>query len=276
MEGDTLIGLMMVGCVLGAMASNVLTLNAHGNTSYSVSLTTVATLPLPLVVPVALQFTLAGADSLSSQALWRASDLLLTVVLPVTLGHLMIHTIPQLQIKARPFGSLFANLVILWVIAVVVGLNREWLARTQSSLIAALRVLNDLGYLTGYMGGRSLDLREPMQRTLTSEIGMQHSGLGATQLFSDRNGAATVAAALYTFGCRLTETMLAQYQSKRMTNEIQMTNVECVIVGRLFVRQGSDQGQSLCVLRNSSLGTPSFVIQQQQFQVTETLILDQR
>ena len=188
----------------------------------------------------------------------------------------MIRTFPQLQIKARPFGSLFANLVILWIIAVVVGLNREWLARTQSSLIAALRVLNDLGYLTGYLGGRLLGLREPMQRTLALEIGMQNSGLGATQLFPDRNGAATVAAAPYTFGCRLTGTMLAQYWSKRMTNEIQMTNVECVIVGRLFGRQGSDQGQSLFVLRNSSLGTPSFVIQQQQFQVTETLIPDQR
>jgi len=43
-EGPILLGVIMVGCVPGAMASNVLTLAARGNVSYSVSLTTLATL----------------------------------------------------------------------------------------------------------------------------------------------------------------------------------------------------------------------------------------
>ncbi|MCH2128107.1 MAG: bile acid:sodium symporter family protein [Pirellulaceae bacterium] len=218
LEGDLLVGLMMVGCVPGAMASNVLTLHARGNTSYSVSLTTVATLLSPLVVPLALRFTLVGADALSSQALWRASFLLLlTVVLPVTLGHLMIRVRPQWQATARILGSILANLVILWVIAVVVGLNRERLAAIQFSLFLALLALNALGYLAGYWGGWSLKLREPMRRALTLEVGMQNAGLGATlatQLFPDRDGTA-LAPALYTFGCMLTGTLLAQWWSGR-------------------------------------------------------------
>ena len=52
LSGDYLIGLLLVGCVPGAMASNVLTFNARGNTSYSVSLTTTATLLSPLAVPI--------------------------------------------------------------------------------------------------------------------------------------------------------------------------------------------------------------------------------
>ena len=39
-----LVGVIVVGCVPGAMASNVLTLAARGNVSYSVSLTTSATI----------------------------------------------------------------------------------------------------------------------------------------------------------------------------------------------------------------------------------------
>ena len=50
---DLTLGVVLVGCVPGAMASNVLTLAAKGNVSYSVSLTTVATLVSPLVVPLA-------------------------------------------------------------------------------------------------------------------------------------------------------------------------------------------------------------------------------
>ena len=37
LEGPWMIGIVMVGCVPGAMASNVLTLIARGNVSYSVS-----------------------------------------------------------------------------------------------------------------------------------------------------------------------------------------------------------------------------------------------
>lgn len=223
MEGDTLVGLMMVGCVPGAMASNVLTLNARGNTSYSVGLTTVATLLSPLLVPAALRFTLVGTDSLSSEELWRTSYLLLlTVVLPVTLGHGTIRAFPHLQRMAHQVGSLIANLVILWIIAVVVGLNRERLAEMQFGLVTALLVLNGLGYLAGYWGGWSFGLREPMRRALTLEVGMQNAGLGATlatQLFPDREGAA-IAPALYTFGCMFTGTILAQLWLMRSRNSI--------------------------------------------------------
>ncbi|HID21543.1 MAG TPA: hypothetical protein EYP14_03985, partial [Planctomycetaceae bacterium] len=64
LKGQVLLGVILVGCVPGAMASNVLTLSARGNVSYSVSLTTSATLLSPVVVPLALYLTLhqAGVD----------------------------------------------------------------------------------------------------------------------------------------------------------------------------------------------------------------------
>ena len=64
-QGPTMIGIVMVGCVPGAMASNVLTLMARGNVSYSVSLTTSATILSPLVVPWVLWLALGRMVELS-------------------------------------------------------------------------------------------------------------------------------------------------------------------------------------------------------------------
>jgi len=212
-EGDQLVGIVLVGCVPGAMASNILTMNAKGDTSYSVSLTTVATLLSPLIVPLALRMTLVRSDMMSMEALWNSSYLLLrTVVLPVVAGHVLTRFVPAIAPGARVWGPFIANLVILWIIAVVVGLNRDRLVGHDLPLWSALLVLNFLGYFAGYASGWLFRMREPMRRALTLEVGMQNAGLGATlatQLFPDRDATA-IAPALYTFGCMLTGTVLAQ------------------------------------------------------------------
>jgi BASS family bile acid:Na+ symporter len=105
-----------------------------------------------------------------------------------------------------------ANLVILWIIAAVVGLNRENLARFQFGVLCALLAVNGSGYVAGYLGGWTLRLPEGMRRALTLEIGMQNAGLGAylaTSLFPERTAIA-IAPAMYTFGCMLTGTILAR------------------------------------------------------------------
>lgn len=79
------IGVIMVGCVPGAMASNVLTMNARGNTSYSVGLTTAATMLSPVMVPLTLWLTLG--TTVEQDAWGVAQSLLLTVVAPVIVGH---------------------------------------------------------------------------------------------------------------------------------------------------------------------------------------------
>jgi BASS family bile acid:Na+ symporter len=70
------------------------------------------------------------------------------------------------------------------------------------------------GYMIGYVGGWLQRLPEPMRRALTIEIGMQNAGLGAvlaTQLFPGQDQRSiAIAPAMYTFGCMLTGTMLAQ------------------------------------------------------------------
>ncbi len=212
------IGVVLVGCVPGAMASNVLTLTARGNVSYSVSLTTSATLLSPLVVPLCLYLIFRqgheAAGLLARQAFWV---LVSQVVGPVLGGHLLARAWTGLGRWTRRWGSTVANLGILWIIAYVVATNRQRLLLWDVRLWSTLLLLNSIGYAGGYFGARLLRLPEGMKRALVLEVGMQNAGLGtvlAAQLFPHQ-AAIPLPAALYTFGCMFTGTVLAAWWSRR-------------------------------------------------------------
>ncbi len=216
------IGVVLVGCVPGAMASNVLTLTARGNVSYSVSLTTSATLLSPLVVPLCLYLIFRqgqqAAGLLARQAFWI---LLTQVVGPVLTGHLLARMWKPLEHWARRWGATVANLGILWIIAYVVAANRQRLLMWDVRLWTALLLLNLIGYTGGYLGARLLRLPLGMRRALVLEIGMQNAGLGtvlAAQLFPQQ-ATIQLPAALYTFGCMFTGTVLAAWWGKRAAIE---------------------------------------------------------
>ncbi len=218
LEREYLIGVIVVGCVPGAMASNVLTLAARGNVSFSISLTTSATLLSPLIVPLAFQLTLSAFVEINP--LDEGLNLLKRVVGPVVAGHLLCRFWNSAARDVQALAPIVANTTIVWIIAVVVALNRDRLvdafsgqAAGAGAMLLALLIINLLGYLAGYGGGRGLGLPEPMRRALTLEVGMQNAGLGTflvLKLF-EHEPAAAIPTAVYTFGCMLTGTMLAQW-----------------------------------------------------------------
>ena len=215
-EGDQLIGLVVVGCVPGAMASNVLTHNAGGNTSFSVSLTTLATLVSPLTVPLALWLILGRSD-VRFHPLDTSRSLLLTVVLPVAAGYTVMRLVPTWRKVLQRCGPIVANVVILWIIAIVVAKNRDQLGSAALAVVPPLLAVNLAGYLVGNWGARAMRLPVDMQRALTLEIGMQNAGVGTflvLTFFPDRPAAA-VAPAVYTFGCMFTGTALAHWWAWR-------------------------------------------------------------
>ena len=208
---ELMAGVIIVGCVPGAMASNVLTLAAGGNVSYSVSLTTSATLLSPLFVPAA--FWLFLGKSLSVSPVDVSAKLLHQVVGPVVVGHLLSRKLPRFQRAMQSLGPVIANLAILWIVAVVFAQKRDDITKHATSVGGALLLINLAGYAAGFVGGKALRFSEPMRRALTLEIGMQNAGLGtvlAGQLYPGEPST-MIAPALYTFGCMLTGNSLAQY-----------------------------------------------------------------
>ncbi len=221
LEGPYLVGVIVVGCVPGAMASNVLTLAARGNVSYSVSLTTMATILSPFIVPLVLKLTLSHEQDVPTQKIMIA--LLWQVVGPVIAGHVICRAASGFTQFMRSLGPIVANGTIVWIIAIVVAKNRANLETifdsdgAALSLAVGLLTLNILGYLAGFGGGTALGLPDGMRRALTIEVGMQNAGLGTSlvqQFFKDEP-AASLPPALYTFGCMLTGTLLAQWWSRR-------------------------------------------------------------
>ncbi|MCH2201162.1 MAG: bile acid:sodium symporter family protein [Fuerstiella sp.] len=208
-DPGTAAGILIVGCVPGAMASNVLTLSAHGNVSYSVSLTTSATLLSPLVVPLILGFALS--EDVNYNGAKAVQMLVLTIVLPVIYGHLLCRCLGGFSTAVLTASGIGANLAILAIIAIAVGLKRNALQEAAWTVVGILAIINAGGYLAGYFGGLSVRLPEPMRRALTLEVGMQNAGAGtalALHLFGE-GSPAVVPCILYTFGCMLTGTILA-------------------------------------------------------------------
>jgi len=193
----------------GAMASNVLTLAARGNVSYSVSLTTSATLLSPLIVPAVLKLTIGDNIEYDPDKALRL--FVFRVVTPVIAGHLVRRFVPAISQRLLATSSVIANLSILAVIAVAVALKRDHLDDVAGSVAGVLAVINLLGYACGYFSGAQLRLPEGMRRALTLEVGMQNAGAGtalAIELFGEGSAAITPCI-LYTFGCMLTGTLLA-------------------------------------------------------------------
>lgn len=214
LEGPLAQGVILVGCVPGAMASNVLTMTARGNVSYSISLTTVATLLSPLSVPMALSIIGGIASEDSALNPWQQSQLLLgTVVIPVLAGFAIKELWADAVRWAVNLAPGLASVALLWIIASVVAGNRERLGQIESIMLLALLTINLLGYLGGGIAGRLAGLSDSMRRALALEVGMQNAGLGtflAAQLFGD-DSAAQIPTAAYTFGCMLTGTVLASW-----------------------------------------------------------------
>lgn len=210
LTGGHLVGVIIVGCVPGAMASNVLTMIAGGNVSYSVSLTTVSTIISPVVVPIAMYVCLH--DYIPVDLTDIAVNLMLVVVGPVIAGRILCSQVPRVAAGMERVAPILAPLTILWIIAGVVGANRASLGQGVAPVVAALAGINLVGYLVGYWGGAALRFPEGVRRALTIEIGMQNAGLGvqlAQQLFGDLPDA-QVPPALFTVGSMLTATLLVQ------------------------------------------------------------------
>lgn len=228
LEGELAQGVILVGCVPGAMASNVLTMTAGGNVSYSVSLTTVATLISPLSVPVALaiisRLTNVAGEFSSAQLspLEQSLVLLTTVVIPVVAGFLFKEWQPRLAKRMIALAPIVASIALLWIIASVVAGNRERLQQIELTLVVALLTINLMGYLGGFASALWAGLPSGMRKALALEVGMQNAGLGTflAALLFGADSAAQIPTAAYTFGCMLTGTVLAVIWSRTVPSAV--------------------------------------------------------
>ncbi len=199
------IGIVLVGCMPGAIASNVMTLLFKGDLILSITLTTLATLTCPVILAFWLPL-LAGAHlevpagSLAVSAVWM-------VLLPAASGILLRKFLPRFPPWWDRMATLVASMAIVLIIMVVVAANRERLAETGPFLMAALATLNLSAYGVAYLAGGLLGWPPAQRRTLVIEVGMQNAGLGSVLAMAHLGQAAAIPSAFYTALCVLTAAM---------------------------------------------------------------------
>ena len=198
-------GIVLVGCMPGAMASNVMTVLLRGDLILSVTLTTLATLLSPLLLALWLPLLADTRIEVPVGALvWNA---IWMVVLPVSVGIALRALRPALPSGWDRLATGLASLSIVLIILVVVAANRDSLAALGPELGLAMLGLNLAGYALAF--GVATGLRWPgvQRRTLVIEVGMQNAGLGSVLALAHLGESGAVPSALYTVLCVVTASL---------------------------------------------------------------------
>ena len=205
-------GIILVGCMPGAMASNVMTVLLRGDLVLSVAMTTTATLLCPLVLLFWLPLL---ADTRIAvpilELVWGATWM---VVVPVAAGIAMRWLRPSLAGRWERTATALASLAIVAIILVVVAANRDRLGSLGVPLASAMLTLNLTGYGLAFATARLLRWPAAARRTLVIEVGMQNAGLGSVLALAHLGEAGAVPSAFYTALCVVTACLALPFRKR--------------------------------------------------------------
>lgn len=176
------VGLILVACCPGGTASNVVTYLARAHVPLSVTLTTCSTFLAVGMTPW-LTASLAGERmAIDSWGLFASTAQV--VLLPVIIGIVLNRRAPRLTQQLAVVSPSIAVIVIALIVASVLGAGRDKIFTLGPRLLLAVFLLHALGFLLGYLFSRWINRHPPyrsesVDRTISIEVGMQNSGLGA-------------------------------------------------------------------------------------------------
>ena len=171
------VGLILVACCPGGTASNLVTYLARGNVALPVIMTMCSTLAAVVMTPL-LTGWLAGAYVPVDA--WGIFLTTAQVVLaPVLAGLLLHHQAPRLAGFILPAGPIMSVLVISLIVGSIIGQNASAIFAHGGQLLLAVTLLHSGGFFLGYVVGRLFGFDLGVARTISIEVGMQNSGLGA-------------------------------------------------------------------------------------------------
>jgi BASS family bile acid:Na+ symporter len=183
LETGLAIGLILVGCCPGGTASNVICYMAKANVPLSVLLTMSSTVVAIFATPLLTQW-LAGAW-LPVDALALFKSMLVVVLLPLVCGVAVNSLLGRMKDPARirswidAVGPLLSVAVVVLIVSCIVASKKSEIAGSAPALFVSVFLLHFFGFLVGYLFAMAAGCREPLRRTISIEVGMQNSGLGA-------------------------------------------------------------------------------------------------
>jgi len=212
---DLALGMILVGAVPGAMASNVIAYLSKGDVAYSVALTSFSTFLAPILTPA---MTYLFANSIIPVKFWPMFlSIIKMVILPLVIGMYLKHLLRERVEKIVSVFPAISSIFIAFICGLVVALNRQTLVSSSVGIVIFLAVVlhNAGGLGLGYLAGVIYGFSEKRKRTLAIEVGMQNAGLGAVLALNHFGNLSALPNALFATWCIITASVLAEYWSRR-------------------------------------------------------------
>ena len=171
------VGLIIVSSCPGGTASNVISYLAKANVALSVTMTAVSTLFAIILTPLLTTYLIGDKIEVSAFQLFLGT--IKVVLVPVLLGVLMNKYLPKFTDKILPVAPLVAVIAIVLIVASIIGQGKEEILNSGFSLVGAIVCLHVCGFVIGYGVSRIFIKNIEVNRTISIEVGMQNSGLGA-------------------------------------------------------------------------------------------------
>lgn len=206
-------GLVLLGCVPGGTASNVMVYLAKGNVPLSIAMTSVSTLLAPIMTPLLL-LMLAG-QWMPVDAVAMFMSIVQVIIVPIVLGLAIKKFFPVAVEKSLTVLPLISVAAIITIVAAVVSGNSATIAASGLLIFTAVMLHNGFGLLLGYFAGKVLGQDEVNRRAIAIEVGMQNSGLGVALATAHFGPLAALPSVLAAAWHNISGPILATYWSKK-------------------------------------------------------------
>lgn len=209
---DIAIGVILLGCCPGGVASNVITYIAKGDVALSVGMTIVSTLIAPLATPFFV-YMLGGVwVEISFWAM--VLSVAKIVLIPVLLGILVHHYFQEKIQAAIDCMPLLSSIAIVMIISGIIAINTDKILTAGILVLGVVMVHNLIGLFLGIALAKACGVNYAQATAIAIEVGMQNSGLAvslATIHFA-MNPLATLPGAIFSVWHNISGSLFASWR----------------------------------------------------------------
>ena len=177
------LGLILVGCCPGGTASNVICYLARANVALSVLLTMCSTFLAVAMTPLLTKWLAGQAMNVNAWDLF--GSMIEIVLIPLLLGLVINQLVEKNRYRdavreaVGSVGPMVSVVLIVLVVGSIVAGGKASIAQAGWTLFAAVFALHAIGFGLGYFAGKICRCDVAQCRTVSVEVGMQNSALGA-------------------------------------------------------------------------------------------------
>lgn len=177
LEPGFAVGLILVCCCPGGLASNMIAFLAGANLALSVVLTMVSTLVAFIATPLWTQALAGQYVPVDAWALCKST--LQAVVVPVLLGVFCNWRFPRTVARVAPFGPAVSVVALSLITGGIVAVSAPQIAANFGLLFLAALGIHVLGFGLGFVVSKMCGYDDIVARTVSIEVGMQNGGMAA-------------------------------------------------------------------------------------------------